>query len=609
MDTSPNRRIEVLPQALADKIAAGEVVEHPASVLKELVENALDAGARKITAEVEDAGFAQVRVADDGAGMSADDVASSVIRHATSKIHSLGDLESISTMGFRGEALASIAAVSRTDIVSSSDTSGLGYRLVVEGSRVAESAPAARPRGTTITVRDLFYNTPARKKFMKSRRAERFSIVRLFEQLVTPFPDVHFVLTIDGRTVIEAPPVSEPRERICQYAGADFAAALLEIRGDVGSADVQILMSPPEMASPRPRFQELFVNLRRVDNDSLAFSLRNACAPFYPNNVRPAYFAFVDMPPSEMDVNIHPTKQRVKFGDERRLAGGVHHLVERKLRESFSVSLTPSEQPEGSSFPSAVPNASETAQSPEDYRPVGFGTGTASPLAEAGGESAGQTVLPFPTVGGSPQETAGATAAPEPGTHESWELITCYQIHGMFILAPIKNGIMLVDQHAAHERILFEQALDDLEHGSAASQQLLFPIVMELSPAEKPLLTGSEAYLRSLGYEISDFGGSTISISAIPAFMRDSQAEEAVREMAAFLLDDTSVRHFSQPTKRYAAAFACGSAIKAGQELSREEMSALLNSLFATRNPYTCPHGRPTVTRLSLAELRRRFLR
>ncbi len=607
MESSPNRRIAVLPQALADKIAAGEVVEHPASVLKELIENSLDAGARRITADVEDAGFAQIRVADDGSGMSPDDLAVSVVRHATSKVRSLEDLQSIGTMGFRGEALASVAAVSRTEIVSSSDASGLGHRVVVEGSAVTESAPCARPRGTTITVRDLFYNTPARKKFMKSRRAERFAIVRMFEQLITPFPGVHFTLTVDGRTVVEAPPTAGPRERICQYAGSEFAAALLEVRGDVGPADLRIFLSPPEMASARPRFQELFVNLRRVDNDSLAFSLRNACSPFYPGNVRPAYFAFVDISPSDVDVNIHPTKQRIKFDDERRLAGGMHHLVERQLRESLAAHLAPTDQ----AAPRAMgtdPSHASVERQPDLY-PSHSSAAPLASLAEAVAEAAGQTVLSFPQSSSHSPEPSHDSAESDPRPRDSWELITCYQIHGMFVLAPIKNGIMLVDQHAAHERILFEQALDDLEHGSAACQQLLFPIIMELSPAEKSVLGASEEYLRSLGYEVGDFGGNTISISAIPAFMRDSQVEEAIREMAQYLIDGASARHFTEPVKRYAAAFACGSALKAGQELSREEMSALLNNLFATRNPYTCPHGRPTVTRISLDELRRRFLR
>ncbi len=601
MTTALDERIEILPRSLADKIAAGEVVERPSSVIKELVENALDADASRITVDVEDAGFASIRVADNGRGMNEADLKKSVLRHATSKIHSLDDLTALHTLGFRGEALASIVAVSRAEIVSCPDDSGLGRRLAAEGSRTGPCEPVARARGTTITVRDLFYNTPARKKFMKTRRAERMNVARLFEQLITPYPSVHFVLTIDAQTAIDAPPVATVRERISQYAGVDFAAELMECGGEIDTVNVSLLIGSPRQAGARPRFQDLFVNLRRVDNDSVTFAMRNACTPFYPGGARPAFFCFLDLDPHQIDVNIHPTKQQVKFDNGRRIAGGIHRLVERRLREL----LAP--QPQS-------PETGESVQTvpPPVMPPVGDSHRDGAQGAAS--ENDGQTTLVFPSGASLSANVDSTREDPPPRAtpakeHDSWDLISCYQIHDLFILAPIKNGIILVDQHAAHERVLFEQALEDLRRGNATSQQLLFPIVLELSAAEKPVVSASFDSFAALGFEMQDFGGNAVSISAIPAFLRDSQVEEAVRDMVGYLLDETAVRFFSRPEERYAAAFACGSAIKAGQELTREEMSALLNSLFATRNPYTCPHGRPTVTRMSLEELRRRFMR
>lgn len=596
MLTALHDRIEILPRSLADKIAAGEVIERPSSVVKELVENALDAGATRITVDIEDAGFAAIRVVDNGRGMNDADLEKSVLRHATSKIHSLDDLAALHTLGFRGEALASIVAVSRTEIVSCPDDSGLGRRLGVEGSDPGPLEPVARAQGTTITVRDLFYNTPARKKFMKTRRSERMYVARLFEQLITPYPAVHFVLSIDGQTAVDAPPVATVRERISQYAGVDFAAELMECSGEIDTVHVSLLLGSPRQAGARPRFQDLFVNLRRVDNDAVTFAMRNACSPFYPGGARPAFFCFLDIDPHQVDVNIHPTKQQVKFDNDRRIAGGIHRLVERRLRDLLA--------------PSPAQRPSQDAAAPlNTVPPVTHGTERDTiPHCDS------QTTLLFPTVQHSPN-AADCTREDPPrqdtsaADHDTWDLISCYQIHNLFILAPIKNGIILVDQHAAHERVLFEQALDDLRRGNATSQQLLFPIVLEFSAAEKPVVSASRESFAALGFEMQDFGGNAVSISAIPAFLRDSQVEEAVRDMVGYLLDDTAVRCFSRPEERYAAAFACGSAIKAGQELTREEMSALLNSLFATRNPYTCPHGRPTVTRMSLEELRRRFMR
>jgi len=645
---SGENKIVVLPPAVVEKIAAGEVVERPASVLKELVENSIDAGATRIDVAVEGAGFSMMRVADNGCGMSRADLVMSVLPHATSKIRSADDLYSIATMGFRGEALASISAVSRMSVATyDGDPSGLGYEIAVEGGMSGEVSPVSRTRGTTITVRELFYNVPARRKFMKTERGEQMAIIKVLEQLSIPFPVVHFTVTVDGKRVLDMPPAANLLERISQAAGSDFSRGLVECGGDGNGMSAVAYVSTPERLQAKPRFQSLYVNLRRIDNESVTFAVREAFARFLGHGNRPAFFCFLDVDPDKIDVNVHPTKQQVKFDNERGVFGFIHGVVREGLRKA-GVSMGDLSRPgvgvRGGGF------AANTGVSGS----VDIGGNNADGLGGAGGvndideiDFAGGA-LPFGTVdanvtggavqtslnilsspfgrvdnGGNPAyggvggvtavtggiEGGGVEGIGIAGAAPAHELIQCYQIHGIFILAPIKNGILLIDQHAADERVRYEQALRDIESGNPISQQLLFPIVLEMGPAEKAVLDSGKSYFNNLGFEISDFGGGTVSISALPAFLRDGEAEGAVREMTRYLLDGRGPETFKEPVKRFAAAFACGAAIKSGQKLSLEEMNALINALFSADNPYTCPHGRPTFVRISVDELTRRFLR
>jgi DNA mismatch repair protein MutL len=599
-------KIVILPPSVTEKIAAGEVVERPASVVKELVENCIDAGATRIEIHIEDAGFSCIRISDNGSGIGPGDLQKCVLRHATSKISSADDLYSISTLGFRGEALASISAVSRMTITSSTADDGLGHEIRCEDNTVRDFRPARHTRGTTVVCRDLFYNVPARKKFMKSRNAERMALLRFVEQLVVPYPGVHFSLWLEGAKALEAPVASTPLERIAQVAGPEFARQLVRCTGENNGLAATIFISPPEHATPRPRHQYLYVNLRRVDSDQVTYGIREAFAAFLTQQLRPSWFCFLDVDPEHVDVNVHPTKQRIKFDDEKRVFGFVYRTIQASLPQSLGVpppgaaghfhDLTAGRVP--GSGPSGRPSVMENVVAPAARaRDDAVQTSISFlSLASKAGNSEKELDFPFDSKVKLPQE--------------QWELISCYQIHRLFILAPIKNGILLIDQHAAHERVLYEQALQELKSGKAPSQRLLFPIVMELSVAEKSaLMTGRESFT-ALGFDIQDFGGRSIAVSALPASgMRESGVEEVVREMIGFLLDEKDPAILSNPHRRYAAAFACGAAIKAGQELKQEEMNSLLNSLFATECPYVCPHGRPTVVRISLDELARRFLR
>ncbi|MBN1577663.1 MAG: DNA mismatch repair endonuclease MutL [Chitinispirillaceae bacterium] len=618
------RPIEMLPRTVIEKIAAGEVVERPAAVIKELVENSIDAGATSLEIIAEDAGFSLIKVIDNGMGMSQQDLYRCMLRHATSKIRSADDLFSIGTFGFRGEALGSIAAISRMSMIAASQEDGSGYLLSNEGGALAkEATPHSHRRGTTVIVKDLFYNVPARKKFMKTHRGEHLAIIRMLEQLVIPFPSIHFTLRIDDKVIFNLPVVDRCIDRIAGVSGLQFAAGLIECRGEREHMDVVVYVSSPAQLQERPRFQSLYVNLRRINNDAVVYSVKEAFARFLGHNQRPAFFCFLTIDPSCIDVNVHPTKQLIKFDNEREIFSFVFATVKDGIeatmigREAFKMG-----DPPGGAQDATSPSREDVPESKLVMVPIveerAPDMGKKAETTSRSGRSrsavqGGQTILSFPDGRRIEKEVdplQDTTIQLTGDVHEKmWDLIPCYQIHTMFILAPIKNGILLIDQHAAHERVLFEQAMENSTGIQTTSQQLLFPIVLELTPSEKGIVEAGREYFLQFGFEIADFGGRTISVSAIPAFIKDGMVESTIREMVRYLLQGRDSDNFSEPHKRFAAAFACGAAIKAGQKLTQEEMNTLLNSLFSTQNPYICPHGRPTLIRMSLDELSRRFLR
>lgn len=471
--------IYVLPPHVVEKIAAGEVIERPASVLKELVENAIDSAATSIEVCVEDSGFGLLQVSDNGTGMGRGNLEKSILPHATSKIRNAEDLFAIATMGFRGEALASICAISKATITSSNTDDGLGYSLFCEGGTVPLIAPVSRTRGTTVACRDLFYNVPARKKFMKTRRAERLALVKVLEQLVVPFPGIRFCATFDGKKALDVPSVENLHARISQVTGLEFAKTLVKAEGSATGMSALLYFPLGASNETRPRYQNLYVNLRRVDNDSVLFGIRQAFAQLLSRDARPSFFCFIDVDPTAIDVNVHPTKQKIKFENERELFGFIYATVSRGLRPSLDQSQDVGDA-KSDQMPPRTPGqfSGETAryaQAAELFEEMS--------THESNDQSYGQTILLFPS--GEPQKEKpldssleGKIQLQDESGSVSWSLISCYQIHEMFILAPIKNGILLIDQHAAHERILYEAALGDLANKHSPSQQLLFPIVL-----------------------------------------------------------------------------------------------------------------------------------
>jgi DNA mismatch repair protein MutL len=543
---------------------------------------------------------------------------------ATSKIASADELFSISTMGFRGEALASIAAVSRITVTSSNTEDSLGHTISSEGGELSDIAPQQRTRGTTVTCRDLFFNVPARKKFMKSRKAERMAVMRVLEQLVISFPAIHFSCTAEGKRSFDMPQVDTPHMRIAQVAGTEFAKKLIHCQGETGDMSVEVYITDPQDAKARPRFQSLYVNLRRVDNDSVVYAIREAFSRFITSQLRPSWFCFLDVEPSRVDVNIHPTKQKIKFDDEKNLFSFIFKTVYSDVSGRIAAHGEFTQR-----AGHVADNNAPAAYKDFTGKQKGFTGGRdkgivlqeemtnnkeyTSPLKQSGDSE--QMSLSFLSVLGDRDAIRNEIEKQGKGTDkltgENWNLIPCYQIHKMFILAPIKNGIIIIDQHAAHERILYEEALEDLKKGRSESQRLLFPVTFNMSTAEKDVVISSRDSFNALGFDVQDFGGQTIAVSAMPAagFLKSSNIEEAIREIVQNLVEEKDKSLLAEPQKRFAASFACGSAIKFGQELKQGEMNLLINSLFATKDPYICPHGRPTLIRMSIEELMRRFLR
>ena len=439
---------------------------------------------------------------------------------------------------------------------------------------------------------------------MKTRKAERIALLKLIEQLAIPFPAIHFTAVFEGKNVLDVPAADSLAGRISQVAGIDFAKTLTMTQGSAQGMAATLYFPLSDSGESRPRYQYLYVNLRRVDSETVMFAVREAFSKLVSREFRPPYFCFIDVDPDQIDVNVHPTKQKIKFEHERELFGFIYGIVSRALERSLG-------HYDAEGTRQGEPPAAGSAAS---YGKMAEPAASSLVAEEKQDEHSGQTVLSFLSRDGKLEKELESAyddrvQLTETGDAAAWSLISCYQIHEMYIVAPIKNGMLFIDQHAAHERILFEQALADLDVGKATSQQLLFPVVLQLSATEKAVVETAGEYFRSFGFDMQDFGGTAVSVSAIPAFMKNSEVERSARDMIQYLLDEKGVGAFPDPRARFAAAFACGAAIKAGQKLSQEEMNALLNSLFSTHNPYTCPHGRPTVVRISLDELSRRFLR
>jgi DNA mismatch repair protein MutL len=624
------RRIHILPEKLANQIAAGEVVERPASVVKELLENALDAGATHLEVVIRNGGKTEIRVSDDGFGMGKDDALLSVDRHATSKVRSEADLAAIRTLGFRGEALPSIASVSRL-VLETAERDADGTRVVVTGGQMAAVEPCARRTGTTVAVRSLFFNVPARAKFLKSTAAESRAVADVVTTLALAHPGVAFALDLNGREALNLPAAPGAAERIAAVWGPETAGELMPVAHREGGVAVTGLVQRPHSSRPGNRRVYLFVNGRSFTDRSLVRAADRAYRTTIPEGVYPSLFLFLQLPDGEVDVNVHPAKAEVRFRDR----AAVERAVEEGIRAALAaLASTPAigargqDEARGTEF--AHPQRPQLhVREPGPVWNAGQGTAPSEP---AGRDGRGSTpsAIPAPAArvaaaAGEPQMTLFVTGASEPDAGSasaatatagaplpSVDLLSSapamWQIHNTYILAETRSGLILVDQHSAHERVLYEELMRDFGSGERESQRLLFPITLRLSAAEYAQVEEVRGVLERAGFEVEPFGGRSVIVHSVPNPHPNFDAERCLREMIAELTEGSALIDGARTQhQRIALTFACKGAIKAGQRLSNREMSELFDRLFATELPYHDIHGRPTVVQLSLAELHRRF--
>ncbi len=564
--------IAILTQSVADQIAAGEVVERPASAVKELVENALDAGAREVTVELEAGGATLIRVTDDGVGMDPDDARLAVSRHATSKIRYAADLIGVQTFGFRGEALAAIGAVSQLELETAvAGPGGEGTLLTVSGGELKNASSTARTQGTTVTVRRLFFNTPARRKFLKSPRSETRAAVEAVTVLALSRLDVAFRALSDGRVLLDAPRVASIAERIAALFGRRVAEELVPVDGASGGLSVRGFVQRPADARPTGRKAHLFVNGRPFRDP---FLIRAAEAGYratiHPGS-RPTILLALALPGDQVDVNVHPQKLEVRFRDR--------FFVERAVEEAVRAAL----QPLGAA---AVLGP-------------GAATGSWNRLMSA----AGAVALP-PRAGDDgviplfPEGAEGSQSVPGAGP--------LLQAFSTYLVLESPEGLSIVDQHSAHERILYERAMQQLQGGGAAAQHLLLPITLDLGPAELEAVETHADLLRAVGFEAEPFGGRSVIIHAVPNPHPRFDAKRCFEEVVADLARGR-FGGWANRLERFAATYACRAAIKAGQPLAQDEMRQLLAQLMACELPPHDVHGRPTIVQLPRDELERRF--
>lgn len=586
--------IHILPDEIASQIAAGEVVERPASVVKELVENALDAGANQITIRVADAGRRLIEIADDGSGIPPGEVALAVARHATSKLSSADDLFHITTLGFRGEALASIASVSRFTLTSRAAGSAVGERLRVEAGKTGGVEPFGGPVGTVVRVEDLFFNVPARLKFLKRDQTERQQIDGLVTRYALAYPQVRFHLFHDERAALQTSGKGDRREVLASLYGVDTARQMLEVVYEDERTRVSGYISPVALTRSNRREMTFFVNGRWVQDASLSAALMQAYHTLLMVGRYPMAALFITIPPEEVDVNVHPAKSEVRF----RSSDAVFSSVSRATRRAL-LAYSP--------IPAAVPASTWQRPAEREIDPAwGMARSAAvvpgGPLWET--EAAG---IEPPGEATEPAENRAATPGPVGMLPNAGIplLRLVGQVGAAYLVAEGPDGLYLIDQHAAHERVLFERFYQ--QHGQAiAAQNLLDPAVVVLPPSQATLLHNQQAILEHLGFEIEPFGPNTFRVRAIPAIFSGADPAAVVRVVVEdFEEDETPLQ--AEVEARLVARICKRSAVKAGQALSVEEQRALLRDLEGCRSPRTCPHGRPTMIHLSVDLLERQF--
>jgi DNA mismatch repair protein MutL len=577
-------RIQVLGETIASQIAAGEVVERPASVVKELVENSLDAGASRVDIEVEAGGADRIRVSDDGSGMDREDAVLAFERHATSKIRSAEDLRSIDSFGFRGEALPSIASVSRITLTTSTGGTGGGTRVRARAGVILGEEPVPHPRGTTVEVEALFHNAPARRKFLRSRSTEAAHIAEVVARIAAAHPHVSFTLKSGGRELASWPSVASPLDRVAQILGRDVAMSFVGIERREGALRVTGLASGPALSRSTSREQVLFVNRRPIRDRRLLHALQEAYATLLPRGRYPVVYLFLEVPPGEVDVNVHPTKSEVRFLH----AGAMHDLVREAILQGLGTTR-PFYALRDAPHEVAEPGAPGTAWTGREGALRALQTGSDSP-------GAATPLRPDPDE---------ATTA----LFDSVALAPLAQFRDSYILASAPDGLVILDQHAAHERILYESLMVQSRAGEVLRQRLLFPVTVDLPPAERQAFDEASGALEQLGFGCAPFGEGTLIVDEVPALMGSIPVDRLVREILGEVLEWRKAEGIDRLLHHVAATAACHAAVTARHPLGPGQMGRIVADLLKTEKPMTCPHGRPVLLRLSLDQIEKEFHR
>ncbi|MEI8032721.1 MAG: DNA mismatch repair endonuclease MutL [Chlorobiaceae bacterium] len=611
-----------LPDIVANKISAGEVVQRPSSVVKELLENAIDAGASRISVTIKDAGKELIRIVDNGGGMDRADALLSVERFATSKITGVDDLDSLRTLGFRGEALASISSVSHFELKTRREGAPLALRFRYEGGLLAEESEVQGEQGTTISVRNLFYNVPARRKFLKSNATEFQHIFECVKSFALSYPEIEWRMVSDDEELFHFR-TPDMTQRLDLFYGEDFAASMIELSEQNDYLSITGFLGRPAMQKRRKLDQYFFINRRVVQNRMLSQALQQAYGDLLVERQTPFALLFLSIDPSRVDVNVHPAKLEVKFDDERSVRNMFYPVVKRAIQlHDFSPDLASGESESSPSGQQAfrklafqdIPGPSlTTGELYRNYREGSF-SAPAPPRQATLQESdmfAGRQLdagrlregdEAFGALISAPLPEDEAAAAPKEPEQKIW------QLHNKYIVCQIKTGLMIIDQHVAHERVLYERATDVMEENVPNSQQLLFPQKVEFRPWEYEVFEGIREDLYRLGFNLRLFGQRTVMIEGVPQDVKPGTEVTILRDMIAEYQDNASKLKLER-RDNLAKSYSCRNAIMTGQKLTILEMRSLIDNLFAARDPYSCPHGRPVIVKLSLDQLDRMFSR
>ncbi len=583
--------IRQLPGHLINQIAAGEVVERPASVVKELVENSLDAAARAVVVDIQAGGRKLIRIRDDGGGIPVEELALALSRHATSKISSLDDLEAVASLGFRGEALPSIASVSRLSICSNAAGTDAAWQVEADGGEISEPRPAAHPPGTTVEVHDLFYNTPARRRFLRTEKTEFGHIEKWLRRLALSRPDVAFTLTHNGRVVFKLSAAGDEKQqlaRVAKICGDAFAEQAVHIDHETEGTAIAGWIALPTFNRSQPDLQFWFINGRSVNDKTLAHAARHAYRDVLFHGRFPAYVLSITMDPASVDANAHPAKHEVRFRDGRRLHGVVSRAIEAAL---------------------------------EQTRPGGHGIAplpmTREQVFRQGSMPLRDRASPLPSMVRDALGTyAAMSAAPLPGPdaeHAEADVpplgFAVAQLAGVYVLAENADGLVVVDMHAAHERIVYEKLKRGFDDKSVVRQPLLVPESLSVAESEAALVEQNRDVLEGIGLVVDRSGPASLVVREVPALLRDADAESLLRDVLSDLAEAGHSNRVEDACHDYLATMACHTSVRANRLLSLDEMNALLREMEATERADQCNHGRPTWTTITMAELDRLFLR